>query len=261
MAAVWELDGLDPYERLIMLALSDHADDEGRCYPSVARLAARSGMSERGVQNAITRLIDKGFVSVILNGGKRGANLYIVSPEPTRKQPEPPHPVHPRTECTPAPGAPHPRTRCTPTPAPGAPEPSFNHQEPPVKNKTREAKKPDEVSEALLAWASPQSVASFISYRKRHKAKALTPTGAKRLAGHLQEIFNAGGDCDDALAMIEEKGWASIEPDWFFKAKGQVTNGRPAKPSVDRTLLQIADGLSAGTVSLDYSNRNPFAAR
>ncbi|HRO13303.1 helix-turn-helix domain-containing protein [Amaricoccus sp.] len=38
MSAVWERLELDPYERLVSLSLADHADDDGLCYPSVARL-------------------------------------------------------------------------------------------------------------------------------------------------------------------------------------------------------------------------------
>jgi hypothetical protein len=120
MSQVWESTTLDPFERLVLLSLADHADDEGHCYPSIARLCRRTGMKERGVQNVIRRLEEKGCLTIAPNKGKRGTNLYTVTPAPDA----PPHSMHP------APDAPHPRTRCTPTPAPGAPEPSFNHQEP-----------------------------------------------------------------------------------------------------------------------------------
>ena len=56
MSAVWESTTLDPFERLVLLSLADHADDEGHCYPSIARLCRRTGMKERGVQNVIRRL-------------------------------------------------------------------------------------------------------------------------------------------------------------------------------------------------------------
>jgi hypothetical protein len=38
MAAVWELN-LPQNQKLVLLALADHADDRGTCYPSVARIA------------------------------------------------------------------------------------------------------------------------------------------------------------------------------------------------------------------------------
>ena len=45
MAAVFESKTLGPTERLVMLALADHADDDGKCYPSVLRLCERTGLS------------------------------------------------------------------------------------------------------------------------------------------------------------------------------------------------------------------------
>ena len=93
MSQVWENTTLDPYERLVMLSLADHADDEGRCYPSIARLCERTGMKERGVQVVIRRLKEKGYVSVAENEGRKGTNLYTVTPAP--HAPLPPHRVHP----------------------------------------------------------------------------------------------------------------------------------------------------------------------
>ena len=56
---------------------------------------------------------------------------------------------------------------------------------------------------------------SFINYRKSIK-KPITETAAKRLSEKLRFIFVGGGEPKDALAMAEEKGWQSIEPDWYF---------------------------------------------
>lgn len=119
MTAVFDGD-LAPMKRLIMLALADHADDEGKCFPSISRLCQRTGMSERAVQKNIGELIETGHIERRMNEGRKGSNLYILTPAPDA----PPHEVHP------APDAPNPRTTCTLTPAPRAPEPSKNHQEP-----------------------------------------------------------------------------------------------------------------------------------
>lgn len=120
MSQVWERDDLDPYEKLVLLSLADHANDEGICYPSIGRLEKRTGMKERGLQNVIKRLVEKGFLHREMNAGRKGSNLYQVT--------EPPAPDAPRIECTPAPDAPNPRIECASTPAPDAPEPSKNRQ-------------------------------------------------------------------------------------------------------------------------------------
>lgn len=92
----------------------------------------------------------------------------------------------------------------------------------PLGGRTNEA---NEITETLCAWASPDAVASFIAYRKRAKGKALTLTAAKRLANNLKEIFNAGGDTDDALGLAEERGWQSIKPEWYFNDKQRADRG------------------------------------
>lgn len=78
---------------------------------------------------------------------------------------------------------------------------------------------------SLLAdLASPESIASFVAYRSKTKRAALTATAANRLATHLREIFDGGGDPSEALAMAEERGWLTVEPEWYFNAK--VKNGK-----------------------------------
>ena len=83
-----------------------------------------------------------------------------------------------------------------------------------------------EISDCLTQWASPGAVASFIAYRGRTKARALTLTGARRLAQTLKEIFNAGGDTDDALGLAEERGWTTVKADWYFREQRGGESGR-----------------------------------
>lgn len=258
MSAVWECEGLDASERLVMLSLADHADDMGRCYPSISRLCQRTSMSDRGIQKVIGRLVERGFITVKASAGQGGANIYTLStPEPR----SPPNHVHPRTGFThaPEPGSPPPRTTFTTppnvvpiTPEPGSPKPSENRQ--------REEKKDDarQVALCLEQWASPQSVASFMAYRKRHKSKGLTLTGAKRLAGNLKAILDVNGDPDDALAMAEEKGWASVEPDWYFKAKGNG-NGQSGRAQFDVAHREFTRRLAAGQIRRGPDPSDPFA--
>lgn len=212
MSAVWERDDLDPSERLVMLSLADHADDDGVCYPSIARLCKRTSMSDRGVQKVLTRLQERGFLRVEIGAGRKGSNRYFVTatPEPG----SPPNHVHPE------PSSPPPRTTFTITPEPGSPKPSKNHQEPSNSNEARE------VAELLEIYASPSAVASFMAYRRKSKAKGTTLTAAKRLASNLRAIVERGGDADDALGLAEERVWLTVDPDWYFKAKGNSNGNR-----------------------------------
>lgn len=87
MAEIFESETLAPTERLIMLALADHADEAGRCYPSVQRLCRRTGLGERAVQTNIKKLTDAGYIKVINGGGRGATNLYFVSANPAANAP------------------------------------------------------------------------------------------------------------------------------------------------------------------------------
>jgi hypothetical protein len=77
MAAVWALD-IPGTEKLVLLALADWANDEGRCWPSMQQLATKSGLTDRAVRGIIGRLVDRGFVSRKENPGK--GVMYFVTP-------------------------------------------------------------------------------------------------------------------------------------------------------------------------------------
>lgn len=188
MAAVWEREDLDASERLVMLALADHADDDGRCYPSIARLHKRTSMTDRGVQKVIARLVEKGFVSIIQNGGRSGANLYIVSPTPEPRSPL--NDVHPRTTFTTPPNV------VPKTPEPRSPKPSRTIIEP-------------SVIRATLCEVMSEDVADgFIAHRKARRSKLTEHAAsliAKKLRGHP--------DADAVVLRSIENGWTGIFPE------------------------------------------------
>jgi biotin operon repressor len=62
MAATFELD-IPSTEKLVLLAMADHARDDGTgCYPSIDRLAKKSSLSRRGVQKIMRRLEQEGWI-------------------------------------------------------------------------------------------------------------------------------------------------------------------------------------------------------
>ena len=52
----WYQD-LKPVPKLVLMALADAANDQGTCWPSVATIAAKVGVSTRTVQRVIQTLI------------------------------------------------------------------------------------------------------------------------------------------------------------------------------------------------------------
>lgn len=134
MTAVFENEELGPTERLVMLALADHAGEDGSCYPSIERLRKRTGLSERAVQSNVKKLSEKGYIRVSVGGGKGNSNLYFISANPAPNAGySTPNPAAgaPRSKCTPAAGAPQTPQQVRANPAAGAPEPSGTIIEPP----------------------------------------------------------------------------------------------------------------------------------
>jgi DNA-binding MarR family transcriptional regulator len=63
MSLVFENQELSSTEKLIMLALADHANDEGKSiYPSQDRVSRKTGLSRRTVNRTTKTLVDKGYL-------------------------------------------------------------------------------------------------------------------------------------------------------------------------------------------------------
>jgi hypothetical protein len=72
-----------PGRRLVLLALADHAHDDGRCaWPSVQTIARKTRMSRRGVQKALRELEKEGRIVRDGWSSKRTVCWRIIMEEP-----------------------------------------------------------------------------------------------------------------------------------------------------------------------------------
>lgn len=72
---------LAPTQKLVLVALAWHSDDGGTCWPSQARLARLSGLSERSVRRAAKDLEQRGLVRRLRRTTDAGAvtsHLYVL---------------------------------------------------------------------------------------------------------------------------------------------------------------------------------------
>lgn len=67
--AAWRLS-LPATQKLVLLALADHADDGGVCWPSVTRLEQRTGLGRRTIFRALDELEEAGHISRKANLGR-----------------------------------------------------------------------------------------------------------------------------------------------------------------------------------------------
>jgi hypothetical protein len=80
MSKVWEMD-LPTTKKLVLLALADHADDAGaNVYPSVPRVAWKSGLSTRQTRRVMQQLRDDDELLILVRegGGRGGTNEYRI---------------------------------------------------------------------------------------------------------------------------------------------------------------------------------------
>jgi Helix-turn-helix domain len=79
MSAVFAYSKSRLAARLVLLAVADHADDDGNnAWPSIPTLARKALVSERQAQRAIRTLQKMGELGVNLFAGPHGANTYTV---------------------------------------------------------------------------------------------------------------------------------------------------------------------------------------
>lgn len=83
-AIAWAIDAQtgSPETKVLLLTLSNYADQNGQCFPGIELLAKQTEMSASTVKRHMSRLIELGFVSRKSRGdsaGGRGPNLYTLS--------------------------------------------------------------------------------------------------------------------------------------------------------------------------------------
>ena len=78
-AKVWEHSTHSGTPLVVLLALADHANDNGVAFPSVALLAEKSRTTERNVRLTLDKLVQSGELRVKYNAGPNGKNLYRIN--------------------------------------------------------------------------------------------------------------------------------------------------------------------------------------
>lgn len=108
MTAAWGVQ-LPPVEKLVLLALADWSNDEGACWPSIAKLASKTNASDRTIQRAIGALCAGGHLTRREIPGK--GCFYSVHPRHSVT----PEDLSPVTPVTPTPDTVSPNTSVTTT--------------------------------------------------------------------------------------------------------------------------------------------------
>lgn len=121
MSRVWDLPCESHTQKLVLLALADNANDQGKCWPSVSTIARKCQLSRRSVFREIIRL-EKAKLLRSESGGGRKSNHYSLTITGDNLSPVTTcHRTHDRE-------SPPPVTTCHPSGDNRSPKPSENHQ-------------------------------------------------------------------------------------------------------------------------------------
>lgn len=203
MGAVWERQDTTPTQKLVLLALADWANDEGHCWPSIARLAQKSSLTTRCVQKTIRSLEDMGLIRREEISGK-GNRYWIMTPL---------NDVHRCTTFTP------PLNDVHPTPEPRSPNTSYTHQD--TSNHMSETPVSDTketigVEDIVEVW---NEIAGKLGKRK---VRDITPERRQLIKTRLGQYSEA--DFIEVFQNIQKSpflrgdtGWAGCGFDWVFK--------------------------------------------
>jgi hypothetical protein len=80
MSYIWEHSKLKGSDLLTLLAIADHADDEGVAYPSILKIAKKTRMTERNVQLVLKKIEKSRELAIIKNAGPHGCHLFQIKP-------------------------------------------------------------------------------------------------------------------------------------------------------------------------------------
>ncbi|PIT48556.1 helix-turn-helix domain-containing protein [Snodgrassella alvi] len=214
MAKAWEMD-LSQGEKLVLLALCDHANDDGVCYPSQEYLAQKCSMSPRSLIGQINKLKQHGILTAERRqkGGERLANLYIIDLDNFSQCAKSAH----------AKSAPTNVQITAKLPANFAPsfkeEPSKNHQLEPSIIGTGVADAPTEPSGQVKKskQANPDNVACWRAYAKAYRDRyGVLPAANPKTRGQVATLVRyVGKEVAPSLAEY----FLSHNGSWFVQCR------------------------------------------
>lgn len=234
MAAVWECSRHSGSHLLMLLAVADFSDDDGKAYPSVAALARKCRMQSRNANVILAALRASGELEVRLNAGPHGTNLYRVrvSREGLQRLAGGANPCRVQRL------APTPAKACS-KPLQGiADEPSLNHQEPPVARKratSPRAGRFDAAAIELPDWLPREAWADWAADRAERR-KPITKRAAEQQVKRLASLRDEGHDPAAVIRHSIASGYQGLYPERSSAGQGRAASASCRVLNADEVL-------------------------
>ena len=243
---------LSPNLKLILMALSDAADDDGVCWPSVTTIAKKCNVSTRTVRRGLQSLVENGLLVSeprYRNDGSNSSNRYRLqlgggdklSPTPDSGDRPPGHPCQ---------GAPD--TGVTPRTTTGT-----QNESPPLLSHSTEAKRQNPSAGGggnLLVLEFPRGLSSAECDEARLKLAGLNEDLAQQLLDELAASMKKGVIKTTPLAYL--RGLAKRAHAGTYTPEGAlaVAHHRRRKAEVDAALTRCDQGGELQVESVDQDN-------
>ena len=192
MSKLWENGPQNKTQLLVLLALADFANDEGRCWPSMATIGKKARLTERGARKVVRQLEADGWLEVHIGSGRHRCNVYIVHTEPKNEN------VKPGIEF---PQEPEDKKHGTQTLK------TLNHSSA-KPSKTSKETSNRSAREILCEIIREKTADDFIAYRQERK-NPITPQAAKQLVRKTQRFEDPDRAFNESIA----NGWQGVFPD------------------------------------------------
>lgn len=225
MSRVWEHSQHAGSDLLMLLAIADFSDDDGRAFPAVATLATKCRMKMRNCQYILRSLELSGELSILANQGPHGANLYRINLNSLGVQ----HLAGVQGIAGVQHSAPGGAKRCAEGVQPIAPKPSVNHQETSTKSGARSLRG----SRLKADWILPDQYLQWAN-----ENLGWTSTHAHEVAERFRDYW------------ISASGNAASKNDWFATWRNWCRNERTPSPGRAATMTQHQQNQAAIAASL-----------
>jgi DNA-binding GntR family transcriptional regulator len=72
---------LPTYEKFVLIMLSNYADEDGKCWPSIETLCNETGLSRPTVKRVLRKLVERKILTKVkrIKGQLQTSNLYLLA--------------------------------------------------------------------------------------------------------------------------------------------------------------------------------------
>lgn len=224
MALCWPLQ-MPPTPKAVLISLADNANDQGYCWPSIARIGERTCFSKRAVIDAIAWLEQSGILAADRTNGRH--TTYVINPSDFV---QPVQETHRCGKSTGADAASEPVQQAhQPVHLPHQPvrQMHTNHQEPSTTSKksNRHNAPVLVLREPIPDWLDDEAWNDWVSHRKSMR-KPLTSRAAELCFKELAELRRQGFDPVQIINTSILNGWQGLFAPKQQTARGGQTNGQ-----------------------------------